>query len=214
MLGGCIFLVLQLCVTFPYDRLITRKNIAQYKRIRAQDRLEEELAQVKALSRQVSDFTGGGCRAIVCSASWWIGSTTICSATGTSSRRNSAATIWFRRWVRIGVRSPKPSRTSRANRSWNTSARCSWKRPGGCWTSIPSRRSSPLPASAASMPPTPSISFSANSRASARQNTGRSPARKETDPPETEKGKHGDNPCFFMFRRPGPGRNRRCGIDF
>lgn len=59
-LGGCIFLVLLLCVTFHYNRLITRKNIDLYKQIKEQDRLEEELAQVKALSRQAPDLTGGG----------------------------------------------------------------------------------------------------------------------------------------------------------
>lgn len=48
-LGGCILLLVLLALAFYYNRIITRKNIGLYKKIKEQDRLEEELAQMRAL---------------------------------------------------------------------------------------------------------------------------------------------------------------------
>lgn len=49
-LAGCVLLALLLGVAFYYNRLVTRKNIGLYRRIKEQDRLEEELAQLRALA--------------------------------------------------------------------------------------------------------------------------------------------------------------------
>lgn len=56
-LGGCILLALLLGVTFYYNRLITRKNIGLYKRIKEQDRLEEELVQTRELLMRQNEKT-------------------------------------------------------------------------------------------------------------------------------------------------------------
>lgn len=51
-LGGCALLALLLAVAFYYNRVITRKNIGLYNRIKEQDRIEEELARMQALAAQ------------------------------------------------------------------------------------------------------------------------------------------------------------------
>lgn len=51
-LGGCVLLALLLAVAFYYNRVITRKNIGLYNRIKEQDRIEEELARMQALAAQ------------------------------------------------------------------------------------------------------------------------------------------------------------------
>lgn len=51
-LGGCILLTLLLGVAFYCNRVVTRKNIDLYKRIKEHDRLEEELAQQRILAEQ------------------------------------------------------------------------------------------------------------------------------------------------------------------
>lgn len=54
-LGGCVLLTLLLGVAFYYNRVVTRKNIDLYKRIKEHDRLEEELAQQRALAEQAQE---------------------------------------------------------------------------------------------------------------------------------------------------------------
>lgn len=49
-LGGCMLLAILLGVAFYHNRVVTRKNIGLYNRIREQDRLEEELALAKAMA--------------------------------------------------------------------------------------------------------------------------------------------------------------------
>lgn len=51
-LGGCGLLVLLLVVACYYNRVITRKNIGLYNRIKEQDRVEKELARLQALAVQ------------------------------------------------------------------------------------------------------------------------------------------------------------------
>lgn len=51
-LGGCVLLALLLIAAFYYNRVITRKNIGLYNRIKEQDRIEEELARMQALAAQ------------------------------------------------------------------------------------------------------------------------------------------------------------------
>lgn len=51
-LGGCLLLVVLLGVTCYYNRVITRKNIGLFNRIKEQDRTEEELAQLRMLYEQ------------------------------------------------------------------------------------------------------------------------------------------------------------------
>lgn len=55
-LAGCALLALLLGVAFRYNRVVTRKNIGLYKQIKEQDRLEEEIAQLRALAERA----GGG----------------------------------------------------------------------------------------------------------------------------------------------------------
>lgn len=50
-LSGCLLLLVILSVTFYYNRVITRKNVGLYKKIKEQDRLAEELAQMRALQK-------------------------------------------------------------------------------------------------------------------------------------------------------------------
>lgn len=52
-LGGCLLLAVLLGVTFYYNRVITRKNIGLYNRIKEQDRIEEELARLRMSSGRV-----------------------------------------------------------------------------------------------------------------------------------------------------------------
>lgn len=49
-LGGCLLLAILLGVTFYFNRVITRKNIGLYNRIKEQDRIEEELLRLRALA--------------------------------------------------------------------------------------------------------------------------------------------------------------------
>lgn len=56
-LGGCLLLAVLLGVTFYYNRIITRKNIGLYNRIKEQDRIEEELARLRATSEQSTGKT-------------------------------------------------------------------------------------------------------------------------------------------------------------
>lgn len=49
-LGGCLLLAVLLGVTVFYNRVITRKNVGLYNRIREQDRIEEELLRLRAFS--------------------------------------------------------------------------------------------------------------------------------------------------------------------
>lgn len=46
-LGGCALLALLLGATYRYNRIVMRKNRGLYRRIREQDRLEEELARLR-----------------------------------------------------------------------------------------------------------------------------------------------------------------------
>lgn len=48
-LAGCLLLAVLLAVAAYYNRVITRKNIGLYNRIKEQDKLEEELGQLRAL---------------------------------------------------------------------------------------------------------------------------------------------------------------------
>lgn len=57
-LGGCVLLALLLGVAFYYNRIVTRKNIGLYKQIREQDRLEEELAQLRNLAERAGAEDG------------------------------------------------------------------------------------------------------------------------------------------------------------
>lgn len=50
-LSGCLLLLVLLGVTFYYNRVVTRKNVGLYKKIKEQDRLAEELAQMRALQK-------------------------------------------------------------------------------------------------------------------------------------------------------------------
>lgn len=49
-LSGCLLLFMLLSVTFYYNRVVMRKNIGLYKQIREQDRLEEQIAQLRTLA--------------------------------------------------------------------------------------------------------------------------------------------------------------------
>lgn len=51
-LGGCLLLAVLLGVTFYFNRVITRKNIGLYNRIKEQDRIEEQLARLRMSSGQ------------------------------------------------------------------------------------------------------------------------------------------------------------------
>jgi len=53
-LGGCALLLLLLGVAFRYNRIVTRKNRNLYRRIKEQDRLEEELAKLKESYEKLS----------------------------------------------------------------------------------------------------------------------------------------------------------------
>lgn len=57
-LGGCVLLTLLLGVAFYYNRVVTRKNIDLYKRIKEHDRLEEELAQQRTLAEHAQESAG------------------------------------------------------------------------------------------------------------------------------------------------------------
>lgn len=60
-LGGCLLLFVLLSVTFYYNRVVMRKNIGLYKQIKEQDRLEEELVQLRmqALLHSGDKASGG-----------------------------------------------------------------------------------------------------------------------------------------------------------
>lgn len=49
-LGGCLLLAVLLGVTFYFNRVITRKNIGLYNRIKEQERIEEQLARLRMSS--------------------------------------------------------------------------------------------------------------------------------------------------------------------
>ena len=50
-LGGCLLLAGLLGVMSYYNRVVTRKNLGLYKRIKEQDRLEEELVRLRAQTK-------------------------------------------------------------------------------------------------------------------------------------------------------------------
>lgn len=50
-LSGCLLLLVLLGMTFYYNRVVTRKNVRLYQKIKEQDRLAEELAQMRALHK-------------------------------------------------------------------------------------------------------------------------------------------------------------------